>query len=65
MLLAETRTIIAKRNINKYLKKRFISRSECIYQIANSKIDHVTNRAIGINRIEYWSIFKLDEILKL
>lgn len=65
MLLADTRIIIANKNVSKYLKKRLISWSECIYQIANSKIDHVTNRAIGENSTEYWSSLILDEILKL
>lgn len=65
MLLAVTRIIIAKRNVNRYLKNRLISRSECIYHIANSRMDHVTNRAIGIKRTEYWSILMLDVISKL
>lgn len=39
--------------------------SEAIYQVANCRIDHVTNRAIGKNSIEYWSILKLRGILKL
>lgn len=37
------------KNINKYLKKRSIFGSECIYHIENSIIDHVTNNATGIN----------------
>lgn len=32
--------------------------------MANCRIDHVTNRAMGKNSIEYWSIFKLIGILK-
>lgn len=28
-------------------------------------MDHVTNRAMGRNVIEYWSIFRLSGILKL
>lgn len=35
-----------------------------MYQIANCRIDHVTNRAIGRNIIEYWSIVRLRGILK-
>ena len=42
MLLADTRTTIAIKKISRYLKKRFIWGSACIYQDANSKIDHVT-----------------------
>lgn len=40
------------RNIRRYLKKRLIKGSECIYHIENSIIDHVTNNATGINSIE-------------
>ena len=65
ILLAETRIIIASRKVKRYLKNRLISLSECIYQIANSKIDHVTKSAIGVNKIEYWSSLMLDKILKL
>lgn len=42
ILLAVTRMIIAMRKINRYLKKRFMKGSECIYQDANSRIDQVT-----------------------
>lgn len=35
-----------------------------MYHIANWRIDHVTNRAMGKNIIEYWSILKLNGILK-
>lgn len=42
MLLAVTRTIIAIRKIRRYLKKRFMYGSECMYHDANSRIDHVT-----------------------
>lgn len=42
MLLAVTRTIMAIRKIRRYLKKRFMYGSECIYHDANSRIDHVT-----------------------
>lgn len=42
ILLAVTRTIMAIRNTSRYLKKRFIYGSACMYQDANSKIDHVT-----------------------
>lgn len=42
ILFAETKTTIAIRKISRYLKKRFIWGSECMYQDANSRIDHVT-----------------------
>lgn len=38
--------------------------SDDMYDIANCRIDHVTNRAIGRNSMEYWSILKLSGILK-
>jgi len=52
ILFAETRITIATRKIRRNLKKRFISGSACIYQEANSRIDHVTKRAIGMKIIE-------------
>lgn len=52
MLFAVTRTIIAMRKTRRYLKNRFIKGSACIYQDANSRIDHVTYRAIGVKIIE-------------
>lgn len=64
-LLAVTRIIIAIKNSKRYLKNRLIIGSECIYQMANSKIAHVTNRAVGKNIIEYWSSLKLKNTLKL
>ena len=33
---------MAIRKIKRYLKKRFIYGSACMYQDANSRIDHVT-----------------------
>lgn len=42
MLFAVTRTIIAIRKIRRYLKKRFMKGSACMYHEANSRIDHVT-----------------------
>lgn len=35
-----------------------------MYHIANWRMDHVTNRAIGKNIMEYWSILKLRGTLK-
>lgn len=51
-LFAETKIIIVIKNIRRYLKKRFMFGSECIYHIENSIIDHVTNNATGIKIIE-------------
>lgn len=42
MLFAVTRTIMAIRKINRYLKKRFMFGSECMYHEANSRMDQVT-----------------------
>lgn len=42
MLLAVVRMIIAMRNVSRYLKKRFMNGSECMYHDANSRIDQVT-----------------------
>lgn len=42
ILLAVTRMIMAMRNVRRYLKKRFMKGSECIYHDANSRIDQVT-----------------------
>lgn len=41
-LLAVTRIIMATRNVSRYLKKRFMLGSACMYQEANSKMDQVT-----------------------
>lgn len=60
-LLAVTRINIVIRNINRYLKNRLILGSECIYHIENSRMDQVTNRATGINRIEKKSSLKLRD----
>lgn len=38
--------------------------SEDIYQVANCRMHHVTNSAMGKNIIEYWSILRLRGILK-
>lgn len=52
-LLAEISIIMAIKNNSKYLKNKLIIGSECIYQMANSRIAHVTNKATGKNIIEY------------
>lgn len=51
-LLAVTRIIIVIRNSSRYLKNLSILGSECMYQSENSIMDHVTNKATDINRIE-------------
>ena len=52
ILFAETRTTIAIRKMRRNLKNRFIWGSACIYHDANSRMDHVTYRAIGVKMIE-------------
>ena len=52
ILLAVTRMIIAIRKIKRYLKNRFMYGSECMYHDANSRIDQVTYRAIGVKMME-------------
>lgn len=42
ILFAVTRMIMAIKKISKYLKKRFMWGSECMYQDANSRMDQVT-----------------------
>ena len=42
MLFADTRMTMAIKKISRNLKNRFIWGSACIYQDANSRIDHVT-----------------------
>ena len=44
--------IIATRKMRRYLKKRFIWGSECMYQDANSMIDQDTYRAVGMKMVE-------------
>lgn len=43
---------MAIRNINRYLKNRLMCGSACIYHEANSRIDHVTYKAMGVKIIE-------------
>lgn len=58
MLLAVTMMIMATRNKIRYLMNLLILGSEAIYQIENSVIDHVINRAIVINTREMESRVK-------
>lgn len=51
-LLADTKIIIVNRNVIRYLKNWWIYGSECIYHRENSKMDHVTYRAIGMKITE-------------
>ena len=48
-LLAVTRMIMVMRNRSRYLRKRLMLGSECMYHIENSMIDHVTKSATGMN----------------
>lgn len=59
ILLAVTSVNMASKNTRRYLKNRVIWGSCDIYQLANSRIDHVTNRLIGINVREYISKTRL------
>lgn len=43
---------MAMRKTRRYLKNRFMNGSACMYQDANSRMDQVTYRAIGVNMIE-------------
>lgn len=52
ILLAEVRINIVIRNNVRYLMNRLICGSEYMYQEENCIIDHVTNRATDINKIE-------------
>lgn len=52
MLLAVTRTIMAMRKMRRYLKNRFMYGSECMYQDANSRMDQVTYKAMGVKITE-------------
>lgn len=65
MLFAVTKIIMVIRNRSRYLKNWFIFGSWCMYQLANSRIDHVTYSAIGMNTIEYWSNLKLMLMLNV
>jgi len=44
--------IIVTRKRRRNLKNRFILGSECMYQEANSRMDHVTKRAMGVKMAE-------------
>lgn len=59
ILLAVTSVNIASRNTRRYLKNRVICGSCDMYQLANSRMDHVTKRLIGINVREYMSKTRL------
>lgn len=65
ILFAVTRIIMAMRKISRYLKKRFMLGSVCMYQEANSRMDHVTNRAIGVKIVEKKSNLRLMQRLKV
>lgn len=52
ILFAVTSTTMAMRKIRRYLKNRFMYGSACMYQDANSRIDQVTYKAMGVKMIE-------------
>ena len=52
MLFADTRMTMAIKKIRRNLKNRFIWGSACMYHEANSRIDQVTYRAMGVKIIE-------------
>lgn len=64
MLLAVVRRSIAIKKIRRYEKNFVMWGSDAIYHRANWRMDHVTNKAMGRNVDEYWSILKLSGILK-
>ena len=64
MLLAIVRSSMAIRNISRYRKNLVMWGSEAMYQDANWRMDHVTNRAVGMNSTEYRSSLRLIGILK-
>lgn len=43
---------MAIKKMRRYLKNRFMLGSSCMYQDANSIIDHVTYRATGMKIVE-------------
>lgn len=51
----QTRIIIARRKIKRYLKNISMLGSDCIYQVENSRMLHVTRKAIGRKRRVYKS----------
>ena len=51
-LLAVPRISPIIRQGGKYLKTWFVFRSVCMYHIENSRLDHVTRTATGVNIIE-------------
>jgi len=53
MLLATVSSSMEIRNISKYEKNFVMYGSDAMYHIANWRIDHVTNNAMGKNIREY------------
>lgn len=53
MLFAMVRVSMAIRNVSKYEKNFEMCGSEAMYHVANWRMDHVTNSAMGRNIIEY------------
>lgn len=53
MLLAMVRISMAIKNVRRKEKNFVIWGSDAIYHVANCRIDHVTNNAMGKNISEY------------
>lgn len=64
MLLAMVSVSMAIRKIRRKVKNFVMYGSEFMYHEANSRMDHVTNSAMGKNNMEYRSIFRVRGILK-
>ena len=64
MLFAMVRVNMAMRKMSRRVKNFVVSGSEAMYHVANSRIDHVTNSAMGRNIMEYRSVFREIGILK-
>ncbi len=64
MLFAMVSVSIAIRKMRRKVKNFVINGSEAMYHVANSRMDQVTNSAIGKNVMEYRSILREMGILK-
>lgn len=64
MLFAIVSVSMAMRKVRRWVKNFVMNGSEAMYHVANSRIDHVTNNAIGKNIMEYKSILRVSGILK-
>lgn len=64
MLFATVNVSMAIRKMRRKVKNFVINGSEAMYHVANSRMDQVTNSAIGKNVTEYRSILREMGILK-